>query len=159
LIAFLLRRGPRDPEVEDCTNEAFRRTLEGYERVGAGQPLRPWVLGIARHVALDALRERRRAAQLVVVTAAAPFDFLVDQLVATDPTAEERLAVAERAHVLAQTLEAFPAEQRQALLLFHIEGLSYGEIAKQLGVPLGTVGTWLARSRQALAAALREENV
>jgi RNA polymerase sigma-70 factor (ECF subfamily) len=51
-------------------------------------------------------------------------------------------------------MDALPKGQRDALLLFHGEGLGYQEISTRLGVPLGTVATWITRGRQSMAAAL-----
>lgn len=61
VAASVLRESRMHPDVEDCTNETLKRALEGQERLRPGEPLRPWLLGIARHVALDAVRVRARA--------------------------------------------------------------------------------------------------
>lgn len=42
------------------------------------------------------------------------------------------------------------------MLLFHVEGEAYQSISERLGVPIGTVATWLSRGRRALAEALAE---
>ncbi len=60
LIACVLGRPVDHPDVEDCAHEALARAFEGRARLREGEPLRPWVLGIARHVALDALRRKKR---------------------------------------------------------------------------------------------------
>src|SRR5262245_9276662 len=58
-VAARVPRGrPDHADVEDCTSETLRRALESQSQ--ARGPMRPWVLGIARHVALDALRARQR---------------------------------------------------------------------------------------------------
>ncbi|HVY46278.1 MAG TPA: sigma factor, partial [Minicystis sp.] len=61
VVASVLGERKDHPDVEDCTHEAIRRAIEGRERLRDGEPLRPWVIGIARHVALDVRRLRRRA--------------------------------------------------------------------------------------------------
>src|SRR6516225_1520615 len=66
VVAAVLRLGRDHPDVDDCTHEALRRALEGRDRLREGEPLRPWVTGIARHVALDALRARKRQRQRIV---------------------------------------------------------------------------------------------
>ncbi len=45
--------------------------------------------------------------------------------------------------------------QRKAMLMFHLEGLGYQDIAEQLEVPLGTVATWISRGRRTIATELR----
>src|ERR1700728_3387410 len=61
IVASLLRENRDHPDVDDCTNETVRRAIEGQSRLRAGDPVRPWVTGIAKHVALDALRRRKTA--------------------------------------------------------------------------------------------------
>src|SRR5262245_5822709 len=58
VVACMLRERPDHVDVEDCTSETLRRAFEAKE-TRRGE-VRPWLLGIARHVALDALRARQR---------------------------------------------------------------------------------------------------
>src|SRR5688572_33101207 len=58
VVACVLRERPDHADVEDCTSEALRRAFESQAQ--ARGPMRPWVLGIARHVALDTLRARQK---------------------------------------------------------------------------------------------------
>src|SRR4051812_38940147 len=60
VVASVLGLSPRHPDVEDCAHEALSRALEGRDRLRPGEPLRPWVVGIARHVAIDTLRSNKR---------------------------------------------------------------------------------------------------
>ncbi len=53
-------------------------------------------------------------------------------------------------------LDGLAAPQREAMVLFHVEGEGYQRIAERLGVPIGTVATWLSRGRRSLAEALAE---
>jgi RNA polymerase sigma-70 factor (ECF subfamily) len=54
-------------------------------------------------------------------------------------------------------LESLPFEQRTAIVLREIDGLSYEEIAFSLGIAIGTVKSRLTRAREALRGKLREE--
>jgi RNA polymerase sigma-70 factor (ECF subfamily) len=158
LVGHLLGVLPGHPDIDDCENEVYRRTFEGRARVDPAAPLKPWVLGIARHVALDAQRARRRAARRAAPGAAVveDDDSPMEKLVDAAPGPEERALLAERTRRIGRALERLPAEQRRALLL-HGEGLAYGQIAKQIGAPLGTVCTWIARARQGLKEALQDQ--
>jgi RNA polymerase sigma-70 factor (ECF subfamily) len=159
VIAGVLGVGKDHPDVEDCTHETLSRALEGRGRLREGEPLRPWVLGIARHVALDALRARRRARNEQTESrggeAAEAASFL-ERLADPGPGPEERAASAERARRLSIALERLAKEPREALVLFHVDGLGYQEIARRMSVPLGTVATWIARGRRSIAEALGE---
>jgi RNA polymerase sigma-70 factor (ECF subfamily) len=159
VIAGVLGVGKDHPDVEDCTHETLSRALEGQGRLREGEPLRPWVLGIARHVALDALRDRRRARAEQTESrddeAAEKVSFL-ERLADPGPGPEERAASAERGRKLSSALESLAKEPREALIFFHVDGLGYQEIARRMGVPLGTVATWISRGRRSIAEALGE---
>ena len=157
VIACVLREPLDHADVEDCTSEALRRAFESEAQ--ARGPMRPWVLGIARHVALDLLRERqRRRARDVDVPRDPPSSTtaVVDRLADPNAGADEQLELAERAAHVRRVMQRLPEGSRKALELFHLEGLSYQEISARLGVPLGTVATWVARGRRAMAEALED---
>jgi RNA polymerase sigma-70 factor (ECF subfamily) len=156
VVAAVLGLGRDHPDVDDCAHEALRRALEGRDRLRDGEPVRPWLTGIARHVALDALRARKRQRDRTA-TARDSDDSSpdpVDQLADGGPSAFDRLSDARRFDQISRALSALPDGQRRALTMFHMEGLQYQEIAARLGVPLGTVATWVMRARKSVAAAV-----
>lgn len=158
VVACVLREPPDHADVEDCTSEALRRALEAQP--SARGPLRPWVLGIARHVALDMLRARQRQRKRMVdVPEDAPSSptSLLERLVDPGAAADEQMEDRERALRVRAVLDRLPEGPRKALELFHLEGVSYQEIASRLGVPLGTVATWVTRGRKAMAESLEDE--
>ncbi|MGK4001651.1 sigma-70 family RNA polymerase sigma factor [Sorangium sp. So ce1036] len=157
-IACVLGERADHPDVEDCTHEALTRAFEGRGRLRDGEPLRPWVLGIARHVALDVLRRRRRTrrAEALPPGGAGGQGEILEAVEDPAPGPEERAAQRERARRIDVALQKLAEPQRRALLAFHVEGLDYQQISRRLGVPLGTVATWIARGRRCLAEALGE---
>lgn len=156
VIACVLGEGKSHPDVEDGTHETLRRALEGQARLREGEALRPWILGIARHVALDARRRRRRDRCLVSDTSGdeGELDAMVERLIDPAPAPDERAAATERARQISGAMQGLSEQQREAMILFHVEGQDYKQIAALLGVPMGTVATWLARGRRTLADAL-----
>jgi RNA polymerase sigma factor (sigma-70 family) len=157
VVAALLGEGRDHPDVEDCTHEALRRALEGYGRLRDGEALRPWLVGIARHVALDKMRERKRVRRRAAPEAPeGEREAVVERFGDPGPGPDEQALHAERRRLVQQALEGLGESQRSALLLVHLEGLSYHEVAARLGVPLGTVATWIARGRRSVADHLRE---
>jgi RNA polymerase sigma-70 factor (ECF subfamily) len=155
VVARVLRLPLSNADVEDGTNETFRRAIEGRQRLRPGEPLAPWVLGIARHVALDAGRARGRAQRRAAPTGdddASPLDRVAD----SSPGVDEQI---ERAQVKARVRAALATlndDQRRALEMFHLQGMAYKEIAAHMSVPIGTVCTWVSRGRRALSQALDE---
>lgn len=158
VIAAMLNESREHPDVEDCTHEVLRRAIEGRERLREGEPLRPWVTGIARHVALDALRARKRYRQRHVADATDDDDgtreSAIDRVADAGASPLERVEKAERDRALQRALDTLPEGQRNALRMFHLEGLAYQEISVKLDVPLGTVATWVTRARKAVAAVI-----
>jgi RNA polymerase sigma-70 factor (ECF subfamily) len=65
---------------------------------------------------------------------------------------------AERREEIQDALQHVRAEHRAALVLRHMEGLSYAEIAEVLGVPDGTAKGWVSRGRAAMLVALAEKD-
>ncbi len=160
VVASIIREPVDHPDVEDCTNETLRRAIEGHDRLREGEAMRPWVVGIARHVALDALRARKRARARDAGGGTDEEGEVLAPLVerlpdpADDPF--ERVAKARRDATVRTAIESLPEGQRKALTMFHLEGLGYQEIAVRLDVPLGTVATWVMRGRKTVATAVQE---
>jgi RNA polymerase sigma factor (sigma-70 family) len=150
LLRFLARRV--DPaEAEDLLGEVFRIAFErrsAFERDRASA--RPWLYGIAANVVAKHHRsEARRFRAMARVPAGRPLD--------EDP-ADRAVAAADAGARWTRVMDAIgalPEAERQVLLLFAWEELSYEEIALALGVPMGTVRSRLSRGRARLATLTR----
>jgi RNA polymerase sigma-70 factor (ECF subfamily) len=137
--------GPAD--AFDVSQEAFLRAFQRLASFDASRPLRPWLLTIARNLCIDELRRRGRLEPASVVDVGGTHS---ESLSERDGAIEVR----EQTERVVQALADLPERQREALLLFHQDQLSYREIAEVIGVPIGTVMTWIHRARQALRARL-----
>jgi RNA polymerase sigma factor (sigma-70 family) len=151
VAAAVLRTGYEDADVQDCTSETLRRAVEGRSRLRPGEPVRPWVLGIARHVALDILRARKRGAQSLDSPRGEDSPSHAETIPDSGALPDELLERARERHAIQSAMTELPEPMANALMKFHIDGKSYQEIAEELGVPLGTVATWVTRGRKALA--------
>ncbi|MGN9775044.1 SigE family RNA polymerase sigma factor [Micromonospora sp. H33] len=121
-------------EAQDLTQEAFCRTLERWDRIGAYDDPSAFVRRVAWNLATSRLRRVRTAVR-----------HLARQREEHVPGPEpDRVA-------LMAALATLPATQRQAVVLHHLAHLSVAEIADQVGAPEGTVRSWLSRGRSALA--------
>jgi len=153
LLRFLTRRV--DPaEAEDLLGEVFRIAFERrstFER--DRDSARPWLYGIAANlVAKHHRSESRRLRAMARVSA---------RRVLPDDPAERAVAAADAGVLWARVVDAIgtlPEAERQVLLLYAWEELSYEEIASALGVPVGTVRSRLSRGRARLAALTRERD-
>ncbi len=159
VAATVLHVTPEHPDVEDAVSETMRRAIEGRARIRPGESIRAWIVGIVKHVALDTARSRtralkRRANEPAPESTSTPD--LADRIPDSKPSPFDRAARSQEVVRLEKALGELPDKQREAVVLFFIEGLSYVEIGKRLGVPMGTVATWILRGRKALAATLAE---
>ena len=147
--------GDRD-EALDLSQEVFLRVFRTIHRFRGQSSLRTWIYRIAVNQARNRHRfwRRRHRADQVSLDAhvAAHGDFLP----AGDAGPDRVLAQKELAEQLNHALERLPFDQRTAIVLREIDGLSYEEIAYSLGVAIGTVKSRLTRARQALRLELRE---
>lgn len=148
VIAAVLRISAAHPDVEDATHETLERAMHGRAHLRDPKGLRPWVLGIARHVALDIIRRSQRER-----ASTAPLG--EHDMADPRPDPEETLAGEQTRRRAQAFLESLPPGERKALVLFHAQGRSYRDIAEELGVPLGTAATWILRGRQGLVRAMR----
>jgi RNA polymerase sigma-70 factor (ECF subfamily) len=142
VMSYLSRYLPR-PDIEDVLQRVFFEVWRAHDRYDPGQPLRPWVLGIARKRAIDQLRKRRDAV--------VPLDARREVSGEDGREAAERLGWADE---LRAALELLPDLQRRVLELAYFHGYTQPEIAAALGVPLGTVKTRTSRGLQRLAGLL-----
>jgi len=134
---LVLTRNPVD--AEDLVHEALLRAYEKRASFRSDQLLGPWLLSILHNCYVDGLR-RKRTEQATLA--------LVSRL--SDGTQEAPQEHNVRLAQLRQRLLALPEEQRAALHLVAIEGLSYQEAASTLGLPVGTLMSRLGRARAAL---------
>jgi RNA polymerase sigma-70 factor (ECF subfamily) len=145
VFRYLVRRVGAD-DADSLLGEVFR---VGFERRGTydcTRPnARPWLYGIATHLLA---RHRRSQARRIHATAR----LLARQRPADDPSDEivTSLDARELWPHIADAVDRLPSDERDALLLYVWEELSYDEIAAALGVPVGTVRSRLNRARVSL---------
>lgn len=146
-------------EARDAAQEAFVRAWGAIATYDASQPFGPSILRIARNHALDQLRRRVPAGRQVALDADPVDGAPGTELAGDDPGADAVLEHAQTRATLEAAVAALPANYREVIQLFHVEQLSYKEIAETLDVPMGTVMTWLHRARGKLRATLVEQGL
>jgi RNA polymerase sigma-70 factor (ECF subfamily) len=146
-------------EALDVSQEVFLRVFRTIHRFRGQSSLRTWIYRIAVNQARNRhrfWRRRRRADQVSLEDHVT----LHGELVSTrQATPERELAQKELGDRLQRALNNLPFDQRTAIVLREVDGLSYDEIAFSLGVAIGTVKSRLTRARQALRLELREDMI
>jgi RNA polymerase sigma-70 factor, ECF subfamily len=150
--------GDRD-EALDLSQEVFLRVFRTIHRFRGQSSLRTWIYRIAVNQARNRhrfWRRRHRADQVSLDAHVAEHgDFLSNGEARPDRV----LAQKELAARLQTALDHLPFDQRTAIVLREVDGLSYEEIGYSLGVAVGTVKSRLTRARQALRLELREQRI
>ncbi len=156
-LAFRLLHEPE--EARDAAQETFVRAWGAISTYDPSQPFTPWILRITRNHALDLLRRRVPASRQVPLDAEPADGAPATELAGDGPAADTVLEHAQTRATLEAAVAALPANYREVIQLFHVEQLSYKEIAETLDVPMGTVMTWLHRARGKLRATLVEQGL
>lgn len=137
-------------EARDAAQETFVRAYTALHAFDASQPFAPWVLRIARNHCLDQLRRRAPERRHVPLDAPGPDGEPHEHADPHAPRPDEAMERAQERGALEAAVEALPPNYREVVHLFHVEHLSYKEIAAAMDIPLGTVMTWLHRARARL---------
>lgn len=142
LRRFALALTGRAADADDLVQDTVERALRSLGQFTPGTRMDSWMFRIAQNLWIDSLRSRKVRGQPVGLDAA--------EQVSVDGrrTVEARLMLTETV----RGLMSLPEEQRVAVALVLIDGLSYREAADVLQVPIGTLTSRLARGRDALAA-------
>jgi RNA polymerase sigma-70 factor (ECF subfamily) len=125
--------GDRD-SADDLVQDTLERAVRKFHLWRPGD-LRAWLFSIMHNVFVNQLRSRRIPASQEVDENLAGDD---------DPSGATALRDLERG------LAALSAEQREVLLMVGLEDMSYAQVSRALGVPMGTVMSRLSRAREKL---------
>jgi RNA polymerase sigma-70 factor (ECF subfamily) len=146
----------RDEEAaRDVVQEGFLKVYRSLDRFEGRSSFYTWLYRVVMNLCLDAKR-RDRSGRHAEWDETAPMEVDPGGADAVAESARERVSPAghlERSQlrrVVADAIEELPDDARQTLMLREIEGLSYAEIAKCLGVPKGTVMSRLHNARKRL---------
>ncbi len=126
---MLRRQDLAEEAVQDTFLRIWRACRTYDSQKGGG---RTWIYAILRNCALSILRDESR--------------FTADEEPIEDSAAHAAVARLPEASALRRCLERLEAPRRSVVVLAYVHGLSHGELAGKLGVPLGTVKSWVRRS-------------
>jgi RNA polymerase sigma-70 factor, ECF subfamily len=141
-FARTLARNPHD--ADDLVQVAVERALARSEQLRPDSRLSSWMFGILRNAWIDETRSRGRRNRIF-----APEELGENVGDVASESQAEALCVQD-------AISRLPDEQRLAVGLVLVEGLSYKEAAEIMGVPIGTLTSRLARGREALQSMLAD---
>jgi RNA polymerase sigma-70 factor (ECF subfamily) len=154
-VFSLVFRMVRDRTIaEDLAQDTFIKVLNHIDRYRPEFKFSSWLFKIANNVAIDHLRKR----QLNTVSmdgsphagTAAEIEATSFELADQSETALQEMVSRELGSAIEVAIAQLRPEYRSCILLRHVEGRSYEEIAATLDLPLGTVKTFIHRARHQL---------
>jgi RNA polymerase sigma-70 factor (ECF subfamily) len=131
-------------EAEDLVQDTFMQALQSFHRFEKGTNCRAWLIRVMFHINSN---RRRAKARLHLVS---DTDDRIAETIAFDPPMPQGLTEEE----VLRALRSLPRQFEEVVLLSDIEDMTYKEIAKTLGVPIGTVMSRLHRGRKMMRAEL-----
>lgn len=135
MVGVARRMLRRQDLAEEAVQDAFMRIWRSARTFDPQRgAARSWLYAIVRNCALSILRDEGR------------FTSDEDSAEQAAPMTENALALLPEASALRRCLERLEPARRSVVLLSYVHGLSHGELAGKLGVPLGTVKSWVRRS-------------
>jgi RNA polymerase sigma-70 factor (ECF subfamily) len=154
-VFSLIYRMVRDRErAEDLTQETFVKVLNALDSYRAEYKFSSWIFKIANNAAIDQLRRK----QLDTLSLDGAPDAVTAerqegtslQLADAGESPLEELQARELGGQIEEAIAKLRPEYRSCILLRHVEGYPYEEIAEMLDLPLGTVKTYIHRARSQL---------
>ena len=128
-------------EAGDAAADVFDRAFRIRGRYDSSKPeALPWLYGIAYNIVGDRLRRKARRERVYLSAAEADLPDHSDE-------ADLRIVAQQIGDRLNQALARIARKDRETILLYALEGLTYSEISEVLGIPVGTVGSRISRAR------------
>lgn len=153
IVNFIRTQVSRAVDPEDVAQEVFLRAFRGLKTFRADSSFKTWLYQIATNTSRTHGERASRRKEDAVGT-------LGDDgpdgppPARSDEDLEAQIVLRDR---LDRALATLPEEQRQVVVLRDVEGFDYREIAKLVGVPMGTVESRLFRARARLRSLLRPD--
>jgi RNA polymerase sigma factor (sigma-70 family) len=146
----LALRMMKDPDAAaDVAQDAFIAAFTRLHQFRGGS-FKAWLLRIVLNRVYDELRKSQRHPSDSLETMGADEDAPVLQIPTSDPGPEEAALSAELMACIEAGLLVLPPDQRAAIVLVDVQGMSYEETAEATGASLGTVKSRVSRGRQAM---------
>ncbi len=156
VFSTALRLVANQAEAEDIAQETFLKAYERFNEIQHSPTAGGWLKTVATNLSLNHLSRYRKRwtffSELFRSGEEDPgeIDFPAEENI------DRELTQGDRRELVEQALQKLQPAQRVPLVLYHLHGLKYEEIAAQLNVSLGKVKTDIFRAREALRKKLRQ---
>ena len=156
IMQLAMRHTRSREDAEDIVQNTFFKAFRALKQFRGDSAFYSWLHRIAINVTKTALMARRRDLSVIApATDGSESDEAAGMSKDLD-TPEELVLTDEIYRVVNAAIEELCEEQRGAIVLRELEGLSYAEVASQMSCPIGTVRSRVFRAREAIDIQLRE---
>ena len=132
--------------ASDCAQEAMIKIWRSLDSYRGDCAFESWVYRIAANCSMDAMRKKKRyMSESIEPLKEAGFD-----PADPEPGTEEKVIAAERKRQLRECITRLPEDQRDALVMTQLEGMSYEDAARRLDVSEGTIKSRVNRAKAKL---------
>ena len=152
LISFLVRMVRDAARAEELAQDVFLRIYQARDRYEPRAKFSTYLFGIASNLALNDLDRAHRKRERPLETMPGSAEPIDDR-----PGLADEIEARLTGEKIERALAALPARQRAALLMRSSHGLSYAEIADELGASESSVKSLLHRARAELLSQLKED--
>jgi RNA polymerase sigma-70 factor, ECF subfamily len=147
-------------DAEDIAQTVFLRAFQRFAEIGDRPFAAAWLRTVTRNACLNYLARHRRRWRLFSELAdprEGGSEAALEAMMPSSASPADALESADERERLERALARLPDHQRVPLVLFHIEGMSYQEIAGALSVSIGKIKTDIHRGREALRKQLNDD--
>ncbi len=159
LFSFVRPMLPTDADAEDAAAAVFAKLwADGRRRLRefrGKSSLKTWVTAIARREAIDILRKKKPS----LVPHAEPDESMFDRIASDIRSPEAAVEATDEIARLGRALARLPSRDRLLLRLIYNDGCSYEAAAKFIGAPLGSISSWIVRTKEQLRNLLTEKEL
>ena len=145
LIAHIMKYVGVLEDAEDICQRSFEKAFMNIDRYNSQYAFSTWLYNIAQNEAIDHLRRSRASINSVPISEERE---ALDVMAASTP--EDEFIIDQAVHELISGIQSLPASYREVAELRFIKDYAYEDIARSLGLPLGTVKTRISRARKML---------
>lgn len=131
------------------------RSIDGFDE---NKPLLPWIKRITVNTCLNFVRDRKDST-VSFNTSIDDNDTTVEDLLASTENVEDEVDFMDTKKLIEDSIKLLPGEMKMAVILKYINRLSYDDISKLMGCPMGTVKTYIFRGRKILKEKLKAAGV
>ncbi len=150
IFNFIFRMVSQYELATDLTQEVFMKAYISLDKFNNRYRFSTWIFSIASNLTIDYLRKKKIAAYSYEKKPNGIEGNLIDRIKSHSQTPIEELEISELRRKIRDSIELLSPEYREIIILRHINGFSYEDIASITGLPLGTVKNRIFRARQIL---------